>query len=109
MKNKLLLICVAIIICSCGSHRKNEKGDKIVTTTKKDNAIETKRDNTDIEYKGKQWVKNISALSQPTKGLQGRHLSLWASRLREEKNRLYRKLYADRKPGRGHEEDQTLF
>lgn len=42
MKNKLLLICVAIIICSCGSHRKNEKGDKIVTTTKKDNAIETK-------------------------------------------------------------------
>ena len=79
MKNKLLLICVALIICSCGSHRKNEKGDKIVTTTKKDNAIETKRDNTDIEYKGKQWVKNISALSQPTKGLQGRHLSLWAS------------------------------
>lgn len=79
MKNKLLLICVALIICSCGSHRKNEKGDKIVTTTKKDNAIETKRDNSDIEYKGKQWVNNISALSQPTKGLQGRHLSLWAS------------------------------
>lgn len=31
------------------------------------------------EYQGQPWVKNISLPTTPTKGLQGRHLSAWAS------------------------------
>ena len=33
----------------------------------------------DIDYDGEPWVKNISTPFTPTHGLQGRHLSLWAS------------------------------
>ena len=33
----------------------------------------------DIDYDGEPWVKNISTPFLPTHGLQGRHLSLWAS------------------------------
>lgn len=33
----------------------------------------------DIDYKGEPWVKNISLPYEITEGLQGRHLSLWAS------------------------------
>ena len=33
----------------------------------------------DIDYDGEPWVKNISAPNDITHGLQGRHLSLWAS------------------------------
>ena len=33
----------------------------------------------DIDYDGEPWVKNISTPFKPTHGLQGRHLSLWAS------------------------------
>lgn len=32
-----------------------------------------------IDYKGEPWVKNISLPHEITEGLQGRHLSLWAS------------------------------
>ena len=33
----------------------------------------------DIDYKGEPWIKNISLPYEITEGLQGRHLSLWAS------------------------------
>ena len=33
----------------------------------------------DIDYDGEPWVKNVSTPFKPTHGLQGRHLSLWAS------------------------------
>ena len=33
----------------------------------------------DIDYDGEPWVKNVSSPFKPTHGLQGRHLSLWAS------------------------------
>ncbi|MBQ9677730.1 MAG: xanthan lyase [Prevotella sp.] len=33
----------------------------------------------DIDYKGEPWVKNMSQPHDITEGLQGRHLSLWAS------------------------------
>ena len=33
----------------------------------------------DIDYDGEPWVSNISTPFKPTHGLQGRHLSLWAS------------------------------
>lgn len=32
-----------------------------------------------IDYEGEPWVKNISAPNTVTRGLQGRHLSIWAS------------------------------
>lgn len=32
-----------------------------------------------IDYKGEPWVKNISEPNEVTKGLQGRHLAVWAS------------------------------
>ena len=33
----------------------------------------------DIDYDGEPWIKNVSTPFKPTHGLQGRHLSLWAS------------------------------
>ena len=32
-----------------------------------------------IDYHGEPWVKNLSAPHSITQGLQGRHLSIWAS------------------------------
>lgn len=79
MKNKTLLICAIAFLCSCGSHRKTDDKDKFVASTKKDSPAGTKSGTVKTEYKGKQWVAEVSALSQPVKGLQGRHISLWAS------------------------------
>ena len=33
----------------------------------------------DIEYKGEPWVKNITQPYKISRGLEGRHLSVWAS------------------------------
>lgn len=81
MKNKkLVFACAAFLVSSCGSHKTiiNEKSEP----SKKDeniSATDNRQTDWNIEYKGKPWVKNISCLSQPTKGLQDKHISLWAS------------------------------
>ena len=46
----------------------------------------------DIDYDGAPWVKNISEPLRITNGLQGRHLSLWAShgRFYDQKKGMWR-------------------
>lgn len=46
----------------------------------------------DIDYQGKPWVKNMSIPLEITEGLQGRHLSLWAShgRYYDNKNNIWK-------------------
>ena len=71
----LFLLCVAIV--SCGTHRKmtSSKGKKDKTGVY-DKKKEIKED---IEYKGIPWVYNGSRPISITKGLQNRHLSIYAS------------------------------
>lgn len=71
----MFLLCVAIV--SCGTHRKmtSSKGKKDKTGVY-DKKKEIKED---IEYKGIPWVYNGSRPISITKGLQNRHLSIYAS------------------------------
>lgn len=77
-KTFLLLLCL-VIAAGCGTHRKaetgkgKEKGKKDITDKKKETTVK------DVEYNGLPWVSNASAPSSPTRGLQNKHLSLWAS------------------------------
>lgn len=72
----MFLLCALVV--SCGTHRKvvssqgGKKGDKNISDKKK----EIKED---IEYKGIPWVYNGSRPISITKGLQNRHLSVYAS------------------------------
>ena len=80
MRNKSFAVCIIMLLFSCGSHKtvvkvKDKDGTFKSFEKKVDNAANEKV----MEYKGRQWVTNASSLSQPTKGLQGRHISLWAS------------------------------
>lgn len=59
---------------ACGTHRSVVSSTSGVTQKKQ--AKETKEI---IEYKGLPWVENISKPVRITKGLQNRHLSVWAS------------------------------
>lgn len=81
MKNKLLLLSAAIILASCGSHRGNVKEKKpSSTTTPSATKQEKPSDNTRCpDYTGAQWVSNVSLATTPTRGLQNKHIALWAS------------------------------
>lgn len=69
-----------LLLVSCGSHKTvvKDKGAS-VKTNKTEQTMDVTIKNTDIQYRGKQWVSNASSLSQPSRGLQNRHISLWAS------------------------------
>lgn len=71
----LLLLCLALL-AGCGTHRRiqteREKDKKEKPTEKKDKAE-------DVEYSGTPWVSNVSAPLNITRGLQNRHISVWAS------------------------------
>lgn len=76
MLKKILPFILCLFVIACGTHHKVQypvtKGDKPQKPTIK----ETKKD---IEYTGEPWVENISKPFKITKGLQNRHLSVWAS------------------------------
>ncbi len=75
----LFLICV--LLAACGSHRKLsstgsvEKNDD---NNKKETSLAPIK-TFDVEYKGIPWVSNVSAPVKITKGLQNKHISIWAS------------------------------
>ena len=77
MQKKFFLFLFSILLVSCGTHRKivssQGKKDKKETSEKKREIKE------DIEYKGIPWVYNGSRPISITKGLQNRHLSVYAS------------------------------
>lgn len=71
----LFLLCLAIVT-GCGTHRKIESGkgkDKKEKIVKEETAVK------DIDYNGAPWVSNVSSPLSITRGLQNRHLSVWAS------------------------------
>jgi len=76
MKNRvfLFLLCLAIA-ASCGTHRKAEQGKYKGKKEKTEKEERLK----DIEYNGVPWVSNISSPLTITRGLQNKHLSVWAS------------------------------
>lgn len=77
MCKKIFLFLLCVAIASCGTHRKmtssKRKEDKTGVYDKKKEIKE------DIEYKGIPWVYNGSRPISITKGLQNRHLSIYAS------------------------------
>ena len=80
MRNKIQAACILLLLASCGSHKTVVKDKSAsVKTDKTDKSAGMTMRNSDIQYRGKQWVINASSLSQPSRGLQNRHISLWAS------------------------------
>lgn len=73
MRHKISLLLFCIILTACGTHRKvllpKEKEKDVVSVVKKEN----------VEYTGTPWVSNMSKPFSINKGLQNRHLSVWAS------------------------------
>lgn len=73
MRNKTSLLLFCILLTACGTHRKvllpKEKEKDVVSIMKKEN----------VEYTGTPWVSNMSKPFSINKGLQNRHLSVWAS------------------------------
>lgn len=76
MQKKISLFLICILLTACGTHRKavstHEKDRKEPPAAKK----ETKAN---IEYTGASWTYNISSPVKITRGLQNRHLSVYAS------------------------------
>ncbi len=80
MKGKIATAVVLALLCSCGSHKELRKDNVAPPTTVTGTATKKPKPATrETEYKGAQWVRNVSSLSQPTKGLRNRHISVWAS------------------------------
>lgn len=74
-KTFLFLLCL-VLLAGCGTHRKAQTGkDK----DKKEKPTEKKERPKDVEYGGAPWVRNASAPFTITRGLQNRHISVWAS------------------------------
>lgn len=73
MRQKLSLLLFCILLTACGTHR------KVISTKEKEkvNISITKKEN--VEYTGVPWVSNVSKPFSINKGLQNRHLSIWAS------------------------------
>lgn len=82
-KKILLLLSSVVLLAACGSHKKvvdtGGKRNDIYPAGKPSSEAKRDKDKLPTEYEGEPWVKNVSSLSQPTKGLQGRHIALWAS------------------------------
>ena len=74
MFRNILLFLFCILFAACGTHK-----HIISQTTGKKQQRPIKEIKSDIEYKGLPWVENISKPIRITKGLQNKHLSVWAS------------------------------
>lgn len=78
MQRKAILFSLCLLLAACGTHRKiqkdQDKGKKEKVTEK----VKTKP-KTDVEYNGMPWVTNVSSPVRITRGLQNKHLSVWAS------------------------------
>ena len=75
MRKNIYLILLGVLLSACGAHRNLTTSPKIGKTTKKP----VKEVKTNIEYKGRPWVENVSSPVKITQGLQNKHLSVWAS------------------------------
>lgn len=80
-KNSIFLAGAVLALCACGSHKTvvKDKPTSDSPVAKNNGKTQKSIDPKDIEYKGEQWVRNISAPFVPTRGMQNRHIALWAS------------------------------
>ena len=69
----IIIIIVCLLLVDCGTHK------KALHSQKRTDNISNKEQIKDIEYQGTPWVTNASKPINITKGLQNKHLSLWAS------------------------------
>lgn len=76
MLKKISLFIVCLLVAACGTHRKIQHPVKPGGKPQKPATDITVKD---IEYTGKPWVSNVSQPFHITKGLQNRHISVWAS------------------------------
>lgn len=79
MQKYIYIFLTCIVLAACGTHRNivsqpqnNKQGNK--KSSKPIKEIRTK-----VEYKGLPWVTNKSKPIEITKGLQNKHVSVWAS------------------------------
>ena len=73
-KNIYMVLACTLLLAACGTHRHTISPSK--QKQERTPAKEVKRN---IEYKGLPWVENVSSPISVTKGLQNKHLSVWAS------------------------------
>ena len=76
MKRIAFFIIFIVLLASCASHKKAVSEQGKPSQEKKE---EKKKPIKDVEYKGQSWVFNSSKPFIITKGLQNKHLSIWAS------------------------------
>ena len=76
MKRIAFFIIFIVLLASCASHKKAVSEQGKPSQEKKE---EQKKPIKDVEYKGQSWVFNSSKPFNITKGLQNKHLSIWAS------------------------------
>ncbi len=76
MLKKVIIFLLCVFLASCGTHRK-----VIVTVPveKEQPVVPTVPVKHGIEYDGIPWVSNASTPFEITKGLQNKHISIWAS------------------------------
>lgn len=84
-----------VLLAACGTHR------NVISQspTSKKQPIKIKEIKSKIEYKGLPWITNVSKPIEITKGLQNRHMAVWASHGR----------YYNQKKGRWEWQRPNLF
>lgn len=73
MRQKVSWLLICILLTACGTHR------KVVSTREKDKTEVKHPVKKQTDYNGKPWTSNMSRPFIIDKGLQNRHLSVWAS------------------------------
>ncbi|MGN1376685.1 MAG: fibronectin type III domain-containing protein [Prevotella sp.] len=76
MKRTVFFVICIVMLASCASHKKTVSEQGKTSREKKE---EHKKPIDDVEYSGTAWITNTSKPFTITKGLQNRHLSVWAS------------------------------
>lgn len=76
MKRTVFFIICIVLLASCASHKKTVSEQKKTGDSK---TTEFQKPVSDLEYTGTAWITNASKPFAITKGLQNRHLSIWAS------------------------------
>ena len=82
MNKKIFVLPILTLLASCGSHNVVQRQNQNVCVSnpgKEQTQTKTKITEHIPEFDGEQWVRNVSLPYSITKGLAGRHISLWAS------------------------------
>ena len=75
MRTRAFLFVLCLAVAGCGTHRKAQTGKGKNKKEKTEKAERVK----DVEYNGAPWVTRSSSPLNITRGLQNKHLAVWAS------------------------------